>query len=170
MVVDAPSKLDVVERVIIPGVGAFGDGMKNLGPFIPKVKEAINSGVPMLGICLGMQMLFEGSEESPKVKGLAAMKGKVVKIQTKLKLPHIGWNRLKIKKKACPLFDGVRDGYVYFVHSYHVLPEEDVVSATTSYGCEITASVWNENIFGAQFHPEKSGRTGLKMMKNFLEL
>ena len=169
IVASAPSKLNA-EKVIIPGVGAFGNGIKNLVPFIPKIDAALASDTPLLGICLGLQMLFEGSEESPGVKGLAAIDGKVVKIPTKLKLPHIGWNRLEIKNKTCPLFDDVDDGYAYFVHSYHPLPKEDVVAATTHYGCEITAGVWKNNIFGTQFHPEKSGATGLRILKNFLEL
>jgi len=166
---NAPSKIKA-EKVIIPGVGAFGDGISNLGPFIPKIKELLSSDLPLLGICLGMQVLFESSEESPGLKGLAVMKGKIVRIPTRLKLPHIGWNSLEIKKRKCPLFEGVNDGYVYFAHSYHVSPKEDGVAATTDYGCKVTASVWKDNIFGTQFHPEKSGPLGLMILKNFLEL
>ncbi len=158
------------EKIIIPGVGAFGKGMNNLKPFVPKIRETLTSNTPFLGICLGLEMFFEGSEESPGTKGLGLMKGKIIRIRTKLKLPHIGWNSLDIKKKACPLFQGIDNGYAYFVHSYHALPEEDVVAATTDYGCEINASVWKENVFGTQFHPEKSGALGLQILKNFLEL
>jgi len=158
------------EKIIIPGVGAFGDGAKNLSPFFPKIKEAIASDTPVLGICLGMQMFFESSAESPRARGLSAMKGKVVKIPTRLKLPQIGWNSLKIEKKSCPLFRGIKDADVYFVHSYHPVPKEDVVAATTDYGCKVTAAVWKGNVFGTQFHPEKSGRVGLKMLGNFLEV
>jgi len=169
LIAKAPSEVNG-DRMIIPGVGAFGDGMKNLRPFVPKIKEFLDSKLPLLGICLGSQMFFEGSEESSKVEGLELMKGKVVKIRTELKLPHIGWNSLEIRKKACPLFKGVDKGFAYFLHSYHALPEEDVIVGTTSYGCKITASVWKNNVFGTQFHPEKSGAFGLRILKNFLEL
>jgi glutamine amidotransferase len=171
-VVDDPLKLSLKkEKIVIPGVGAFEDGIKNIQPFISKIMEAISLGKPILGICIGLQMFFEESEESTKAKGLGLIKGRVVKIRTNLKLPHIGWNKLKIVKDGCPLFKEVKDGYVYFVHSYHALPaEEDVIVATTEYGCEVTAAVWKNNVYGVQFHPEKSGRTGLKILKNFLEL
>ena len=171
-VVDDPLKLNLEkEKIVIPGVGAFEDGIKNIQPFISKIMEAISLGKPILGICIGLQMFFEESEESTKAKGLGLIKGRVVKIRTNLKLPHIGWNKLKIVKDGCPLFKEVKDGYVYFVHSYHALPaEEDVIVATTEYGCEVTAAVWKNNLYGVQFHPEKSGRTGLKILKNFLEL
>ncbi|MDH5437825.1 MAG: imidazole glycerol phosphate synthase subunit HisH [Candidatus Bathyarchaeota archaeon] len=158
------------EKIIIPGVGAFGKGMNNLKPFIPKIRETLTSSIPLLGICLGLEMFFEGSEESPRTKGLELMKGKVIRIGTKLRLPHIGWNSLEIRKRACPLFQDIDNGYAYFIHSYHALPEEDVLAATTNYGCKINASVWKENIFGTQFHPEKSGALGLQVLKNFLEL
>ena len=169
IIANTPSEVKA-GKIIIPGVGAFGKGMNNLKPFIPKIREALTSNIPLLGICLGLQMFFEGSEESPATEGLGLMKGKVVKIGTKLRLPHIGWNSLEIKRKACPLFRGIDEGYAYFVHSYHALPEENVVAATTSYGCEINASVWKKNIFGTQFHLEKSGALGLQILKNFLEL
>jgi len=169
VIAKAPSEV-IGERMIIPGVGSFGDGMNNLRPFVPKIEEFLASDLPLLGICLGSQMFFEGSEESPMVEGLGLMRGKVVKIRTKLRLPHIGWNSLEIQKKACPLFGDIDKGFAYFLHSYHALPEEDVVVATTSYGCAINASVWKDNVFGTQFHPEKSGALGLKILKNFLEL
>ncbi len=170
VLVNTPSKVNTSNKIVVPGVGAFGKGMNNLRAFTPKIKEAVNLDTPLLGICLGMQVFFEGSEESPRVKGMSIMKGRVVRIPTKLKLPSIGWNRLKIKKRTCPLFEGVDDGFVYFVHSYHASPKENVVAATVRYGGEVTASVWKNNIFGAQFHPEKSGPVGLKILKNFLRL
>jgi glutamine amidotransferase len=167
--VKKPSALKA-DKIIIPGVGAFGDGMKNLAPFVPKLTKAIGSGVPVLGICLGLHMFFEGSEESPGVRGMDVIRGEVVKIRTRMRLPHIGWNSIKIKKKGCPLFKGLNWNYMYFVHSYHALPTEDAIAATTHYGREITAAVWKNSIYGTQFHPEKSGEAGLKLLENFLRL
>ena len=158
------------DKIIIPGVGAFGEGMKNLNPFIPKILQFVATNTPILGICLGLQMFFEESEEAPKVEGLRLLKGKIIKIRTKLKLPQIGWNYLKIRKENCPLFKDIDNGYVYFVHSYHALPEEDIVVATTDHGTEINASIWKNQLFGTQFHLEKSGRMGLQILKNFVEL
>jgi glutamine amidotransferase len=170
VIAETPSEING-EKIIIPGVGSFGKGMNNLKPFIPKIKEILTSNLALLGICLGMQMFFEGSEESPTVKGLGLMEGKVVKVRTELRLPHIGWNSLEIEEKACPLFKDIDNAYVYFVHSYHAVPAEEGVSvATTSYGCKIIAGVWQNNIFGTQFHPEKSGAVGLQILKNFLEI
>ncbi len=169
IIANTPSKVKG-DKIIIPGVGAFGEGMSNLKPFIPRIKEALACHLPLLGICLGLEVFFEGSEESSGVRGLGLMKGKVVRIGTKLRLPHMGWNSLGIRKRACRLFKDIDDGYVYFVHSYHAVPEEDVVAATTNYGCELCASVWKGNVFGTQFHPEKSGAVGLRILKNFLEL
>jgi glutamine amidotransferase len=115
-------------------------------------------------------MFFERSEEARTQNGLGVMRGEVTRIRTRLKIPHIGWNSIKVVKKACPLFRRIRGGYVYFVHAYHAQPSEDVVAATTDYGCSITASVWKGKIFGVQFHPEKSGQLGLRMLRNFLDL
>jgi len=168
-VVKKPSDLKA-DKIVIPGVGAFGDGAKNLAPFIPRITKAITSRKPVLGICLGMHLFFESSEESPGIRGIGVFRGEVVKIRTRQRLPHIGWNSIKIKKKRCPLFRGLNDENMYFVHSYHALPKEDVIATTTSYGREITAAVWKDNVYGTQFHPEKSGRAGLKVLDNFLEL
>ncbi|HID60834.1 MAG TPA: imidazole glycerol phosphate synthase subunit HisH [Hadesarchaea archaeon] len=169
VIVDAPSRFNA-DKIIIPGVGSFGDGVKNLAPFVPKIKDAVVSGTPVLGICLGLHMFLDNSEESPRVPGMGLIKGGVRKLQTRMKLPHIGWNSIKIEKKRCPLFRGLGEEYVYFVHSYHPMPKENTIAATARYGCEVTAAVWKDNIYGTQFHPEKSGKAGLKMLKNFLEL
>ncbi|MEM2915137.1 MAG: imidazole glycerol phosphate synthase subunit HisH [Candidatus Bathyarchaeia archaeon] len=168
IIVDTPSKLKA-DKIIIPGVGAFEDGIRNIKPFIPKIMKSITSGIPILGICLGFQIFFEKSEESPRIAGLGIMKGKVERIRTNLKLPHIGWNSITVDKKNSILFKDVENGYVYFVHSYHPIPEQDITVASTQYGSKITAAVEKSNIFGVQFHPEKSGKTGLQILKNFLE-
>ncbi len=167
-VTDALSEISY-DKIVVPGVGSFGDGMRNLRPHVQEVKEAVDFDTPLLGICIGMQAFFEDSEESPWIHGMGLMKGMVEKMDTGLKLPHIGWNTLKIKKRDCPLFKNIDGGHVYFVHSYHPIPQEDVVAATSNYGCEIAASVWKDNVFGTQFHPEKSGVLGLRILKNFLD-
>lgn len=159
-----------IERMIIPGVGAFGKAMKNLEPFRLKITKAIDSRIPVLGICLGMQVFFEDSDESGGVKGLSALSGKVTKPETNFRLPQIGWNSLNMKREDCPLFDDIDDGYVYYAHSYHVETRKEFIVATSDYGSEITGSVWDENLYGTQFHPEKSGKLGLKILKNFMEL
>jgi len=169
VLVSSPEKLEG-GKVIIPGVGAFGKGMENLKPFLPEMRRALSSGVFVLGICLGLHLMLEGSEEAPGVRGIGALKGRVVKINTTLPLPHIGWNWVSPQKESCPLFKNAGGGHAYFVHSYHALPEEEVIAATTDYGGRVTAAVWKENLFGVQFHPEKSGPYGLKILKNFMEL
>jgi glutamine amidotransferase len=157
------------DKIVIPGVGAFGDGAKNLAPFVPQIKKAVSSRIPVLGICLGMHLFFEGSDESRGTKGMGILRGRAVKMRTRQRLPHIGWNSIKIKKE-CPLFRGLDGEPMYFVHSYHPLPEEDIVAATTRYGCVVTAGVCKGDVYGTQFHPEKSGKAGLKLLENFLEL
>ncbi len=169
IIVKKPSRLRG-DKIIVPGVGAFGKASQNLRPFSSKIEESLESNIPLLGICLGLQIFLEESDESPTEKGLALIKGKVRKIETNLRLPHIGWNSLEIKKKNCPLFKGVEEGYVYFIHSYEAVPEEDVVAATTEHGRQICASIWKNNVYGTQFHPEKSGKLGLEILRNFLEL
>ena len=167
IIADSPSKLNA-DKIIIPGVGAFEDGIRNIEPFLPEIKRILKSNIPILGICLGLQMLFQQSEESQGTAGLGIIKGKVKKIETNLKLPHIGWNSITIEKNST-LFRNIKNGYVYFVHSYHPIPEQDITVASTQYGTKITAPIENNNIFGVQFHPEKSGKTGLRIIKNFLE-
>lgn len=163
------------DKIVLPGVGAFGDCMENLTAtgLIPTIKAFVKTGKPMLGICVGLQILFEGSEESIGVAGLGLLKGKVRRIQAPgLKVPHMGWNSLTIKSPRQPLdlFQGLSEKpYVYFVHSYHAVPQDSsIVTATTEYGSELTAAVAKGNIQATQFHPEKSGDVGLAILKNFI--
>ena len=161
------------DKVILPGVGAFGDAMHNLNQFglVDVIKEVVDLGKPFLGICLGLQLLFERSEESPGVEGLGILKGEILRIPDcpGLKIPHMGWNSLKIKPEA-KLFKGLEDPYVYFVHSYYLkAADESIVAATTEYSTIIHASVQSGNVFACQFHPEKSSRVGLQILRNFAE-
>lgn len=160
------------EKIILPGVGAFGDCMKNLEAtgLIPTIKAEISAGKPILGICVGLQILFAGSEESPLIDGLKIFDGQVKKICAgDLKIPHMGWNSVKFGDSK--LFAGLSgEPYFYFVHSYHAVPDDkNIIAATTTYGEEVTAAVEFENIFATQFHPEKSGDVGLQVLKNFLD-
>ncbi len=170
-----PVLLKKADKVILPGVGSFGDAMENLHKFglVSVIQEIIEEGVPFLGICLGLQLLFESSEESPGVKGLGILKGKIKKIPPKegLKIPHMGWNSLTLTNYG-RLFDGLPENpYVYFVHSYYLEAEEpEIVKAVTEYSTCIHASVEKNNVFACQFHPEKSSRTGLKILENFAKL
>lgn len=159
------------EKIILPGVGAFGDCMNNLQAtgLVPELIKHIKSGKGFLGICLGMQLLFESSEESPGVAGLGIFKGAVKRLTTEYKVPHMGWNRLKLKA-ASPLTAAADGSYVYFVHSFHAVPEDsNIITAVCDYGTEITAAVGRDNIQALQFHPEKSGEVGLKMLQAFKE-
>ncbi|MBI4023749.1 MAG: imidazole glycerol phosphate synthase subunit HisH [Verrucomicrobia bacterium] len=161
------------ERLVLPGVGAFADCMRNLTAqgLIEPLKRFIESGQPFLGICLGYQVLFERSEEGGDVAGLGILRGCVVRFrEAALKVPQIGWNRLRIRKPACPLLRGVADGsHVYFVHSYFPKPAEAaLVCAETDYGAPFASMIWKENIVACQFHPEKSQAIGLKMLENFV--
>ncbi|MBQ7434053.1 MAG: imidazole glycerol phosphate synthase subunit HisH [Lachnospiraceae bacterium] len=162
------------DKVILPGVGAFGDAMKNLEQFdlVEVIRQVTAKGTPFLGICLGLQLLFERSAESEGVAGLGILKGEILRIpdQEGLKIPHMGWNSLDITPGAT-LFQGLGDHpYVYFVHSYYLkAAEEQIVAATTEYSTHIHASVEQGNIFACQFHPEKSGRIGLRILKNFCQ-
>ena len=163
------------DKLILPGVGAFGDAMERLHQYglVDVIREAVKNGTPLLGICLGLQLLFERSDESDGVKGLGILKGQILKIPDSpcLKIPHMGWNSLTFQNQG-RLFKGLEEHpYVYFVHSYYLKAEEEsIVKATTQYGVTIHASVEKGNVFACQFHPEKSSRAGLQMLKNFAEL
>ena len=163
------------EKVILPGVGAFGDAMEKLRGYGLEevIREVVSRQIPFLGICLGLQLLFESSEETPGVAGLGILKGKIIKIPESagMKVPQIGWNSLKYPNKG-RLFNSVpEESYVYFVHSYYLQAEEpEIVTATTEYTVHIHASVEKDNIFACQFHPEKSSDTGLQILKNFVAL
>lgn len=166
-----PLVLLAADAVVLPGVGSFGDAMQELRTrgLEEPIRTFIDSGRPFLGICLGLQILFESSEESPGIRGLGLLKGKIVRIPAGegLKIPHMGWNSLKIEKNG-GLFAGVAgEPYVYFVHSYYLMAEENIVAATTEYGVTIHAAVQKNNLFACQFHPEKSGAAGLALLKNF---
>ncbi len=170
-----PAQILAADHVILPGVGAFGDAMARLGEYgLPEViSQVIGQGVPFLGICLGLQLLFSSSEESPGVAGLGILPGRILRIpaQGNLKIPHMGWNDLTVKPGAS-LFAGLpAHPYVYFVHSYYLMAQrEEDVAAVTRYGVTIHAAVERGNIFACQFHPEKSGETGLRILDNFLRV
>lgn len=163
------------ERVILPGVGSFGDAMERLHQYglVEVIHEVIKKGTPFLGICLGLQLLFEHSDESQGVKGLGVLKGEILRLPDKkgMKIPHMGWNSLRIRP-GMRLFTGIESGeYVYFVHSYYLqAAEETQVAASTEYTAHIHAAVESGNVFACQFHPEKSGDVGLQILKNFVEL
>lgn len=163
------------DKVILPGVGNFGDAMANLHKYnlVSVIHEVVEKKTPFLGICVGLQLLFERSDESDGVPGLGILPGEILRIPEKvgLKIPQIGWNNIKIDK-TCPLFKDLPENpYVYFVHSYYLKAKEDsIVKATTEYGTLIHAAVQKENVFACQFHPEKSSEVGLKILKNFVEL
>lgn len=163
------------DKVILPGVGAFGDAMDNLKKYglDEVIHQVVEKKTPFLGICLGLQLLFERSDETPGVEGLGILKGEILRIPEKddLKIPHMGWNSLHLQKEG-RLFKGLPEqAYVYFVHSYYLkAKEEEIVKATTDYSVNIHASVEKDNVFACQFHPEKSSDVGLQILKNFVEL
>lgn len=172
VVTSDPKAITDASHVVLPGVGAFPDCMRNLKErgLLEVVPRVVKSGRPFLGICLGLQLLFTESEEFGPHKGLDIIKGRVVKFTPlqPLKVPHMGWNTAGIKKRP-PVLEGVENGaYFYFVHSYYVVPDDDrVVSTATNYGIDFVSSVWKDNIFASQFHPEKSQQNGLQILKNF---
>ncbi|MDD4979860.1 MAG: imidazole glycerol phosphate synthase subunit HisH [Candidatus Omnitrophica bacterium] len=184
IVTNKPADIKVCDKVVLPGVGAFADAVAELKKqdLLTALKEHIKAKKIFLGICLGMQLLFERSDEAKGIKGLGILKGEVKKFKIKgnLKVPHMGWNQLKIVSrcqgvkvsKECPLLKDIPDNaYVYFCHSYYPQPKDkDIIAATTEYGISFSPVLWRENIYGVQFHPEKSQETGLKILKNFVEL
>lgn len=163
------------DHVILPGVGAFGDAMEKLHRYglVDVIMETVQAHIPFLGICLGLQLLFESSEESEGVKGLGILPGRIVRLpeETGLKIPHIGWNSLRYPNKG-RLCEGIsEESYVYFVHSYYLEAEEPgIVTATTEYAAHIHASVEKGNVFACQFHPEKSSEVGMRILRNFMQV
>lgn len=188
-IIAAPGQLNACRAVILPGVGAFGDCMAHLTEhgFVEPIKKWIDSGKPFMGICLGLQLLFQTSEETPGVEGLGIFKGSVKRfpfgvgsavpadrgrlgeMSLPLKVPQIGWNAVNQKKPDCPMFGNIDDGaYFYFVHSFYVAPEDkSIVAGETDYGMKYCSAVWKDNVFAVQFHPEKSQAAGLQMLRNF---
>lgn len=171
-IIDSDEKFDGISRLILPGVGAFPRAMENLEKYrlLDKITAHASAGKPILGICLGMQLLFESSEEFGHSKGLGLIPGSIIKINTEMVLPHMGWNNLKISQKI-PLLEGIaQDSDVYFVHSFRAETEDKYIGASAEYGETIPAVVFRENIMGTQFHPEKSLKWGEKIMTNFLTM
>ncbi len=175
-IISTPEELLKSDRVILPGVGAFGDAMEHLRKegLDEAIKEFVKSGKPLLGVCLGMQLLFDHSFEFGKHQGLSLIEGEVVRFdkerfQTAHKIPHMGWNEMRVKESR--LFEGMNHSfYLYFVHSYHVVCDEKFTVATCNYGYEFVSGVEKENIFGLQPHPEKSHQNGLKILQNFIKI
>ncbi len=182
-IISAPGQMDSCRAILLPGVGAFGDCMAHLTEhgFVSPIQKWISGGKPFMGICLGLQALFQFSEETPGVEGLGIFKGGSKRFDfcgvnaqagmpaPQLKIPQIGWNAVNQKKPDCPMFAGVDDGaYFYFVHSFYVAPEDPaIVAGETDYGIKYCSAVWKDNVFAVQFHPEKSQAAGLQMLKNF---
>jgi len=174
IITNKPKDIQSADKVVLPGVGAFDDAMLELKKrgLISRIKGLIKNKKPLLGICLGMQLLFESSEEADESKGLGIFKGAVKKFEEKdkLKVPQIGWNQLTRISEKCPLLKNIAEGsYVYFCHSYYPTPKDkQAIAATCNYGKEFAAIVWKDNVYGVQFHPEKSQEIGLKILKNFV--
>jgi len=174
-VIERPEEIRCADKLVLPGVGAFADAMDGLRArqMIDPIHDFISSGRPFFGICLGMQLLFDKGYEDGEFDGLGVLPGRVIRFAANAgyKVPHMGWNQLRIRRPA-PLLDGVADeSFVYFVHSYYVLPmDESITTAETDYGGSFTSIVWRDNIFATQFHPEKSQQVGLRLLRNFAEL
>lgn len=171
VVTSNPDEILKADKVVLPGVGAFGDCMHNLGSYglVPTIKQVVAEGKPFMGICLGLQLLFDGSEEDPGVAGLGILSGMIKKIVAPgLKVPHMGWNNLSFKTESCLFTALPSNPFVYFVHSYHAVPQDtSIITAVTEYGAEVTAAVGRDNIQAVQFHPEKSSTIGMKILENF---
>jgi len=175
-ITEDPDDFAAADGIVLPGVGAFSEGMENAGPFREPLAAAADRGQPVFGICLGMQMLLTTSEEADydgqgEVEGLDFIPGTNLRFETGLKVPHMGWNELDVEREH-PLVEGVDGEYAYFVHSYYADPDDpDATVATTDYGTDFPAVIANAegNVFGTQFHPEKSGETGLRILRNFVE-
>lgn len=174
MITSDPAELAKAERIVLPGVGAFGDAIAELKrrDLVNPIKDAIASGKPFLGICLGLQLLFDVGYENGEYEGLGILRGKCVRFNLphEFKVPHMGWNRGTIKRKA-PILKDTADGtFFYFVHSYYVVPEDpSLVAIETDYGHPFCAAVWKDNLFATQFHPEKSQEEGLRLLRSFAE-
>ena len=172
-IITRKDEMDSCRAVLLPGVGAFGDCMNHLveHDYVDAIRQWVDAGKPMMGICLGLQALFNSSEETPGVEGLGILSGTVKRfdLPSELKVPQIGWNRIQQVRAECPMFDGIDDGsFFYLVHSFYVCPEDgSVVAGKTDYGIEYCSCVWKDNVFATQFHPEKSQSVGLHMLKNF---
>lgn len=169
---DDPNELKKADKLVLPGVGAFGEAMENLRILDLEnlLKEHADSGKPLLGICLGMQLLFTKSYEFGVYEGLNLIKGEVKIFPTSVKVPHMGWNQIEIVKESSFLKDVVEKSFVYFVHSYYVEPKENVTLTQTEYGFRFSSILQHQNIFGIQFHPEKSKVAGLQLLKNFADV
>jgi glutamine amidotransferase len=172
-----PAELARADKIVLPGVGAFGDAIAELRrrDLVQPIKDAVAAGKPFLGICLGLQLLCDVGYEGGEFEGLGIIRGKCVRfadLPHELKIPHMGWNRGEFKQPACPLLRGLDDGtFFYFVHSYHVVPEDpQLIAIEADYGRPFCAAVWKDNLFATQFHPEKSQTSGLKILQNFAEL
>lgn len=169
--VNKPEDLENIDAIILPGVGNFGDAMEKLEGFRKPLLEAIGKGIPFLGLCLGIQIVFESSDESPGVKGLGLFKGQCRRLPSDVKTPHMGWNTVNVVKESSIFTDIDDSSYFYFVHSYYPEPsDDDLMVAQTEYGLIFPSVIRLENVYATQFHPEKSGELGLKLLNNFLKV